>query len=100
MPLPIITSFIFFIAQFLSRPGQESRTEASAARGARDSHAMSFEVDIGFASERGLRSANEDFVRAAMAPPEAASRGLVAAIADGVSDGGRGREAAQTTVLG
>lgn len=61
---------------------------------------MSFEVDIGFASERGLRSANEDFGHAVLAPTGTGSHGLIAAIADGVSDGGRGREAAQTTVLG
>ncbi len=61
---------------------------------------MSFEVEIGIASERGLRDANEDFAGAAHAPAGAASRGLVAAIADGVSSGGRGREAAQTSVLG
>lgn len=61
---------------------------------------MSFEVEIGIASERGLRDANEDFAGATHAPAGGASRGLVAAIADGVSDGGRGREAAQTSVLG
>ena len=78
----------------------ESRSEADSAGARPDNEVMSFEVDIGFASERGLRSANEDFARAALAPAGSEARGMIAAIADGVSDGGRGREAAQTTVLG
>ncbi len=57
---------------------------------------MSFDVDIGHASRRGAREHNEDFAGALREP----GRGLVAAIADGVSAGGRGREAAQTTVMG
>ncbi|NML14641.1 bifunctional protein-serine/threonine kinase/phosphatase [Azohydromonas caseinilytica] len=56
---------------------------------------MSFEVDIGHASRRGPRAVNEDFAGALRE-----KRGLVAAIADGVSTGGGGREAAQTTVMG
>lgn len=56
---------------------------------------MSFDVDIGHASRRGTREHNEDFAGALREP----GRGLVAAIADGVSTGGRGREAAQTTVM-
>ncbi len=57
---------------------------------------MSFDVEIGHASRRGTRTHNEDFAGALREP----GRGLVAAIADGVSSGGRGREAAQTTVMG
>ncbi|HWH75241.1 MAG TPA: bifunctional protein-serine/threonine kinase/phosphatase [Methylibium sp.] len=57
---------------------------------------MSFDVEIGHASRRGTREHNEDFAGALREP----GRGLVAAIADGVSSGGRGREAAQTTVMG
>lgn len=57
---------------------------------------MSFDVEIGHASQRGSRAHNEDFAGALREP----GRGLVAAIADGVSGGGRGREAAQTTVMG
>lgn len=57
---------------------------------------MSFEVEVGHASRRGGRERNEDFAGALREP----GRGLVAAIADGVSAGGRGREAAQTTVMG
>ncbi|HSV69101.1 MAG TPA: protein kinase [Methylibium sp.] len=56
---------------------------------------MSFDVEIGHASRRGTREHNEDFAGALREP----GRGLVAAIADGVSGGGRGREAAQTTVM-
>lgn len=61
---------------------------------------MSFEVDIGYSSRRGPREVNEDFAGAVHAPPGDDARGLIAAIADGVSSGGRGREAAQTTVMG
>ncbi len=56
---------------------------------------MSFDVDIGHRSERGQRERNEDFVAATTD----ATRGLIAAVADGVSSGGRGLEAAQTTVM-
>ncbi len=56
---------------------------------------MSFDVDIGHSTERGLRERNEDFVAATTD----ATRGLIAAVADGVSSGGRGLEAAQTTVM-
>jgi serine/threonine protein phosphatase PrpC/serine/threonine protein kinase len=59
---------------------------------------MSFDIDVGHASERGPREANEDF--AAVQRPEAADTpmGWIAALADGVSAGGGGRMAAQTTV--
>jgi serine/threonine protein phosphatase PrpC len=68
------------------------------ARG--QNRAMSFEVDIGYSSQRGPRELNEDFAGAVHAPRGDEARGLIAAIADGVSSGGRGREAAQTTVMG
>jgi len=61
---------------------------------------MSFEVDIGYQSRRGPREANEDFAGCVHAPPGEEARGLIAAIADGVSSGGHGLEAAQTTVMG
>jgi serine/threonine protein phosphatase PrpC len=60
---------------------------------------MALDVDIGWHSVRGPREHNEDFAAALRAQPHEAARGLVAAIADGVSAGGRGREAAQTTVM-
>ena len=56
---------------------------------------MSFDVDIGHTSERGQRERNEDFVAAVLDE----TRGLIAAVADGVSSGGGGLEAAQTTVM-
>ncbi len=61
---------------------------------------MRFDVEIGQTSHSGPRPVNEDFAAAAMPQPHEAERGLVAAIADGVSGGGGGREAAQTSVLG
>ncbi|MFO1339024.1 MAG: protein kinase [Burkholderiaceae bacterium] len=65
---------------------------------------MSFEVDVGYGSERGPRERNEDFAGAVRAAPHEAARGWIAAVADGVSngvgEGGQGLEAAQTTVMG
>jgi serine/threonine protein phosphatase PrpC len=60
---------------------------------------MSFDVDIGHASERGPRQVNEDFVASQRPAAHEESRGFIAAIADGVSSGGGGRMAAQTTVM-
>ena len=60
---------------------------------------MSFEADAGHASERGPRASNEDFAGAAFAPAHEREYGMVAAVADGVSGGGRGLEAAQTAVM-
>ncbi len=60
---------------------------------------MSFDLDIGHATHLGSRTVNEDFAAVARPPQHEAARGLIAAIADGVSTGGGGREAAQTSVL-
>jgi serine/threonine protein phosphatase PrpC len=60
---------------------------------------VSFDVDIGQASERGPRAQNEDFAAARRDTEGSDARGIVAAIADGVSAGGQGRMAAQTSVL-
>ena len=60
---------------------------------------MSFDVDIGHASERGPRPLNEDFAAAMRYPEGEESLGVIAAIADGVSAGGEGRMAAQTSVM-
>lgn len=59
---------------------------------------MTFEIDIGFVSVTGRKDINEDFCAAML--PEAGQEGMgsIVAIADGVSTGGMGREAAQTTV--
>jgi serine/threonine protein phosphatase PrpC len=60
---------------------------------------MSFDVDIGHASERASRAVNEDFAAAARHAPHEESLGFIAAIADGVSTGGQGLMAAQTSVM-
>ncbi|MBA2963627.1 MULTISPECIES: bifunctional protein-serine/threonine kinase/phosphatase [Ramlibacter] len=60
---------------------------------------MALQVDIGWHSARGGREHNEDFAAALRPQPHEAARGLIAAIADGVSAGGGGREAAQTSVM-
>lgn len=65
----------------------------------RRSTTMSFDVDIGHTSACGVREQNEDFAAAVRADAHEAERGLIAAVADGVSSGGLGREAAQTTVM-
>ncbi|RZI85951.1 MAG: bifunctional protein-serine/threonine kinase/phosphatase [Rubrivivax sp.] len=61
---------------------------------------MSFEIEVGHASQRGPREALEDFAAVARPAHHEEAWGVIAAIADGVSSGGRGREAAQTAVLG
>ena len=60
---------------------------------------MTFEVDIGHASERGPRVDNEDFAASQRPAPHEEALGFIAAIADGVSVGGGGRMAAQTSVM-
>jgi len=60
---------------------------------------MSFTVDVGFATERGPRSHNEDFAQVRQPGPAESAWGVIAALADGVSQGGLGLEAAQTTVM-
>ena len=60
---------------------------------------MSFEVNIGYTSATGVREHNEDFAAVVRADAHEEGRGLIAAVADGVSAGGLGREAAQTTVM-
>jgi serine/threonine protein phosphatase PrpC len=59
---------------------------------------MAFEIDIGFTSLTGKKEVNEDFAAAMLPEPGHEAMGAIAAIADGVSMGGMGREAAQTTV--
>jgi serine/threonine protein phosphatase PrpC len=61
--------------------------------------AMSFNVDVGYASERGPRSVLEDFAAVGHPAPHEAPWGVIAALADGVSSGGLGKEAAQTSVM-
>ncbi|MEZ5643717.1 MAG: bifunctional protein-serine/threonine kinase/phosphatase [Burkholderiaceae bacterium] len=59
---------------------------------------MALDIDIGYASQAGRKDTNEDFCAAMLAPSGHADMGSIVAIADGVSAGGLGREAAQTTV--
>ncbi|CAN7545824.1 protein kinase domain-containing protein [Acidovorax sp. LjRoot194] len=59
---------------------------------------MSFELDFGYTSEAGRKPLNEDFAALVAGQGRDRERGAIAAIADGVSTGGNGREAAQTTV--
>ena len=58
---------------------------------------MAFDIDIGFCSQAGRKPLNEDFCAAMLPAPGQEDRGSLVAIADGVSAGGLGREAAQTT---
>jgi serine/threonine protein phosphatase PrpC len=60
---------------------------------------MSFELDVGCACERGLRERLEDFAALAQPAAHQAAYGVIAALADGVSSGGGGLEAAQSAVL-
>ena len=59
---------------------------------------MAFHLDIGFATQAGRKTTNEDFCAAMLPDPGQEGMGSIVAIADGVSSGGMGREAAQTTV--
>ena len=59
---------------------------------------MSFDIDIGFTSDTGKKPTNEDFAAAMLPERGQEGMGAIVAIADGVSTGGMGREAAQTTV--
>jgi serine/threonine protein phosphatase PrpC len=59
---------------------------------------MAFEIDIGFSTQAGRKEINEDFCAAMLPGPGEEGMGSIVAIADGVSTGGMGKEAAQTTV--
>ena len=59
---------------------------------------MAFDIDIGFSSLAGRKALNEDFCAAMLPGPGEVGMGSIVAIADGVSHGGMGREAAQTSV--
>ena len=60
---------------------------------------MAFEIDIGFTSLIGKKLVNEDFCAAMLPELGREGFGAICAIADGVSTGGKGKEAAQTTVM-
>ena len=59
---------------------------------------MAFDIDIGFSSQAGRKPLNEDFCAAMLPGPGEMGMGSIVAIADGVSQGGMGKEAAQTSV--
>lgn len=59
---------------------------------------MSFAMDIAYTSLAGAKPVNEDFAGAMLPEEGHEAMGVIAAIADGVSAGGLGRDAAQTTV--
>jgi serine/threonine protein phosphatase PrpC len=56
------------------------------------------QVRVGFASETGKRSANEDYAAACLGQSGAPGRDIVAAVADGVGGHKGGREAAELAV--
>ncbi|MGH8809752.1 MAG: protein kinase domain-containing protein, partial [Noviherbaspirillum sp.] len=62
---------------------------------------MPLSISIGHATRTGIRERNEDFV-GMVTPnePELSTKGLIAAIADGVSGNDGGREASEYTVRG
>ena len=60
---------------------------------------MRFELDTGLSSLQGKRPRNEDFAGVQTPAAYEAERGWVAALADGVSGGGEGLMAAQTSVM-
>jgi serine/threonine protein phosphatase PrpC len=60
---------------------------------------MAFQIDTGYASLTGRKAINEDFCGAMLPEAGLEDMGAVAAVADGVSTGGMGKEAAQTTVI-
>lgn len=60
---------------------------------------MRFELDTGLSSLQGKRPRNEDFAGVQAPQAHEAERGWVAALADGVSGGGEGLMAAQTSVM-
>ncbi|MET0509327.1 MAG: bifunctional protein-serine/threonine kinase/phosphatase [Burkholderiaceae bacterium] len=60
---------------------------------------MALEVAFGWCSHPGPRSVNEDWATAAVGKGRDQDRGAIVAIADGVSTGGDGREAARTSAM-
>ena len=62
---------------------------------------MSLKIAAGHATRAGRRPVNEDFVGMVLPDePELSSKGVIAAIADGVSGNDGGREASEYTVRG
>ena len=59
---------------------------------------MAFQLDIGFTSLAGIQPVNEDFCAAMLPEAGQVDMGCIVALADGVSTGGMGIEAAHTAV--
>ena len=59
---------------------------------------MALDLDIGFDTQAGRKPLNEDFAGMQLPGAGEAAHGAIAAIADGVSTGGFGADAAQTSV--
>lgn len=87
------------ISCVLARTIPEKCTQVVRFRSLRIHKNMSFDLDIGHASERGPRERLEDFAAVVRPAPQHEAHGVIAALADGVSSGGGGLEAAQTAVL-
>jgi len=84
----------------LSEPGRAAAGADAPRRGRADGR-DELEVDLGHASHAGPRPRNEDFCGAATpVGVELATKGLVAAVADGVGGHEAGREAAEFVVRG
>ena len=59
----------------------------------------SLQVRLGFATEKGRRPDNQDYVATHLGyPTQVATRGIVAAVADGVGGHRGGRQAAELTI--
>ncbi len=57
------------------------------------------QISLGFATETGKREDNQDFIGACLASPsQQVTKGIVAAVADGVGGNAGGRQAAELTV--
>jgi serine/threonine protein phosphatase PrpC len=60
---------------------------------------MAFDIDIGYSSHIGSKEVNEDFCSAKAPDTQQQPWGTICAIADGVSAGGYGADAAQSMVM-
>ncbi len=82
-------------------PGGAPARLHTEARQAHAGPAMSLIVSTAYATHAGPRERNEDFVgMVTPGEPEFSSKGLLAAVADGVSGNAGGRDAAEYTVRG
>ncbi len=82
-------------------PSKSEKSEKSDKSGIEHKKTdLDIDIDIGYASSMGLKNINEDFLAAMLPNPDSKTEltmGGIVALADGVSTGGMGKEAAQTT---